>query len=126
MRAGSRNIFVICRFWAHCSHWSTGGFGAAEFQRQLWGGENVKATVSGLPGPVRQSIDRNTQSLAAGIERLVAGATAVGLLHETSLKDQSAGASGVSRVVFKFIGALNCIVMIQKQTQSHENFLRRR
>ena len=28
--------------------------------------------------------------------------------------------------VFNFIGALNCIVMIQKQTQSHENFLRRR
>lgn len=91
----------------------TGGFGAAEFQRQLSGGENVKATVSGLPGPVGQAIDRNTQSLAAGIEQLVAGATAVGLLHETSLKDQPAGASGASRVVCKFIGALNCIVMIQ-------------
>jgi len=91
----------------------TGGFGTAEFQRQLWGDENVKATVSGLPGPVGHAIDRNTQSLAAGIERLVAGATAVGLLHETSLKHRTAGASGASRVVCKFIGALDCIVMIQ-------------
>jgi len=77
----------------------TCGFGAAEFQRQLSGGENVKATVSGLPGPVGQAIDRNTQSLAAGIEQLVAGATAVGLLQETSLKHRTAGASGVSRAI---------------------------
>ncbi len=45
-----------------------------------------EATVSGLPGPVVQAINRNTQSIAAGIEWLIAGATAVGLLHETSLK----------------------------------------